>query len=139
MKNLWGTDFKPSEIIPAKTIIEEQITVLEKITDNVVSGKIKKLSPMEGEKSPLVGDFFYGFSIVAPIVNNYQFRLFNFSYPIVLMPVYFNLESTLRKELGYEEIVQVIEEDLEGFIGQVLASQRTRAIIESILKISSQN
>lgn len=143
MKNLWPESFSENTKPSAKTLLEEQARLLPKLTNDVVYAEVKDLAELEAIASSLQNDFAYRFDIRGKFLDKYHFNVLRFSHDITLYPVAFRLDEGIGKELalpkiparGYSTTVNSPPE-LEAFIAQVLATDRIKAIVGSILRLS---
>ncbi len=141
MKNLWPESFHESTLPSVKTILEEQASLLAKLTGDMVFAEVVEdlLSPVA-----LTGKFSYRFNIIGKFLDNYKFRVMTFSHDITLYPIKFILDEQLGEELGIEpdpitggHIMQIEDpEEVEIFLKSVLSSKRIQDVVGSILKLS---
>ena len=114
------------------TILKEQASLLGSKTKNVVKAKVQKFS---WAPSP----FAYEFTLHAPVLDNYSYRLFAVGYDVDLYPVRFLLDGAVADELGLEKRDSLSANDEEIFIrtlSRIFATQKTRNVIHAILSQS---
>lgn len=92
--DLWPDEIKVEKMIAPVTILRQQASLLGKKTKNIVQGKVEDA---KGELS--INPFNYVFHIVAPALNNYQYRLFKVSYGVSLYPLEMDIEIEIRNEI----------------------------------------
>ncbi|MDX2301737.1 MAG: hypothetical protein NW226_03005 [Microscillaceae bacterium] len=130
IENLWSDAISLEEkVVTPVTILKQQASYLAKITQNVVHADVNliedfyRLSYGFGPSK-----FVYGFILVAPTLNNYQYKLFTIIHDIVPYPIelfFFDEKYTLQDEDDFIEILRYI-----------LSDERTIKVVRSLISQS---
>jgi hypothetical protein len=78
--------------------------------------------------------------LYAPALGNYTYRLFDVSFDVDLYPARFTVDEAIAQEMGVDPqqpIVARDEDEFEKILSQILASQKTRKVIQAIYSQSS--
>jgi len=135
MTNLWPKDIAIENSPRAPiAILKEQAASLGRLTDNIVTAEIHSMTPTDG-------DFTYTFSVVAPILGGYRYRLFTAHHSVELYPLRFELDGIIRQELAQKSekfnqtgfIVIPDEEALIEVLKAIFNSQKTRKVINAMI------
>lgn len=143
MKNLWPEKFyEPHDFAP-KQLLEEQASLLHKITEGIVSAEVEVVAPNIASKvfeNP--GPFCFGFTIVGPFIDNYKYRVLRLTHGVPMYPVTVWVDSEIGKELtilenrfGMLETVST-PEAFERMVTSVLKSNRLKEVIGTIIALS---
>lgn len=137
MKNLWPESFSESDIKAAKIILDEQATLLNKITGGIVDAGVAELSNMEKSMNSVASDFSYSFNLIGRYIENYTFRVFIFWHDIGLYPVAMRMDEHLAKELNLPTSLKISDqEQFLTFLERALQSKRIKNVVASILSLS---
>lgn len=143
MKSLWPEGFDDVELRPVKTLLQEQVKVLRKMTSDMVYASVLPLSLDEMVSKSLDGMFAFRFDIRSRILDKYRFHLFSFSHEITLYPVKFILDEKVADELklsrgvmGRTTAVISSMEDVEEFISEIFHTKQVRLLVSSIVAMS---
>lgn len=146
MKDLWPTNIANAEnkVSPMR-ILKEQAALLGRKTQNIVKAKVlpekrtisKPITAVEQPK------FQYSFYIVAPVLENYQYRLFTIYHDIELYPVNLIIEDEIQKEIFPEKEEQEIciysEDEFLETLKKIFSSSKTTRLIQAILVQSGKS
>lgn len=143
MKNLWPDAFSENELPDAKGLLEEQAKLLAKLTNGTVYAAVSEMDQIDAINSSMNNDFAYRFDIRGKFLESYRFNVLMFSHDITLYPVKFRLDEQIGKELGVKKsllggcMTAVDSPDaLEAVITRVLQSERLKAVVGSIMRLS---
>ena len=122
-KNLWG-DIAPADDTRAPTaILREQAAELSRLTQGVLDGAVTV--------KPVGGEFVVEFSIIAPVLNGYEYTVMYVEHPVVMYPLKvmqgwdrYNRDTTLKCEN---------EVEFEAAVGTILKSEHVRAVVASLI------
>ncbi len=140
MKNLWPESFEENQKLSAKSLIEEQASLLPKLTNGMVYAEVINMG-MGKEFCEIVRDFAYQFVIKGKFLDTYRFRVLSFAHDITLYPIIFDIDEGIIEELDLEAddiygLTVDSEKELENLIDRVLKSKRLNEIIGSIIRLS---
>lgn len=142
MKNLWPEKFsEPNEFSP-KQLLEEQASLLSKITDGMVSADVKIIDPIRASNIFGSNPFNFELTILGPFIDNYKHTIVRISHGVPMFPVKILIENSIGKELGIQDVgvgsttTASTSEEFEELITKVLQSARLRAIIGTIITLS---
>ncbi|MGK7880377.1 MAG: hypothetical protein AB4060_09800 [Crocosphaera sp.] len=128
-QDLWPDEIKTTEIISPVTIIKEQGKILGQKTNNIVVGEVKLMHSTEFP-------FAYGFILVCSTIN-YEYKLFDFVFPIEMYPVRIIPDASIANELSLSprnpEIKIESEEDFTDILRKIFSAQKTVKIITSLI------
>ncbi|WP_375067574.1 hypothetical protein AB9L18_14255 [Stenotrophomonas lactitubi] len=140
MTSLWPDSFSSLNLISAKSLLEEQASLLPQITSGYVSASVK---PVERHQASafLFDDFIYKFELHGTFLENYSFTVLTFSHDITLYPIKFSLDEALARELGaspspLSPVKIRDQESLISFTSAILRSERVNSVIGSIIRMS---
>ena len=143
MKNLWPEKFEPESLPPPKILLQEQCTLLTKLTNGMVQAEVASSSEVDIILHSMQNDFSFRFDLLGPFLDNYRFTLLRLSHDIGIYPVKILVDSGVSKELGLPtstrglgEIKAVSPEEFENFLKTVFQSHRVRRIVGSIIALS---
>ncbi|BCS94527.1 hypothetical protein DSLASN_01590 [Desulfoluna limicola] len=138
MENLWPTSFEEINVKPAKQILDEQAVLLPKLTGDMVYAQIAKIDAEMEVFEDHYNDFCYTFVLKGKFLNNYSFKVFNFSHEIALYPIKIHLDELLAKELNTNISIEIRNEaHFISILGKTLNSNRIKDVVGSIIKLSS--
>ena len=123
--NLWPKDFGAPEKIPPVTILRQQAAFLGQLTKNLVEAEVKTTSSGGTEAR-----FVHYFSLVAPALDFYTHCLFFITHDIGFYPLRFITENPHRER----DIAS--EEELRRVLHEVLTSEETKKVVQSLLSQS---
>ena len=93
MTNLWPAEItEVSEVIPPVVILDQQAAMLGQMTKNIILAEIKTEESNSYE-------FSYSLNIVAPVLDNYRYRLLNIWHNIDLYPVIVRVGEDIYNEI----------------------------------------
>jgi hypothetical protein len=92
MINLWPEITEVSEVTPPVTILDQQALMLGNMTKNILLAEVKT----EERESH---EFSYGLYIIAPVLDNYRYRLLTVWHNIDLYPVIVMVEKDIHNEI----------------------------------------
>ena len=118
--DLWP-DIEQSQVVPPVAILREQAALLGKKTNHLLEGRV--VSTNTG-----YGGFVHSFYIVAPTLDDYEYKLFQIEHGVNLYPVDTNGEPP-----RYSKAVLASEQDLLDYIRRILNSDDTKRVIGSLL------
>jgi hypothetical protein len=156
MTDLWPTDIGTVTTKSPLTILKEQASLLGAKTKNIVKARVQRTKPAITPVKP----FNYEFTLNAPALDNYSYRLFGVAYDVDLYPVRFWVDRAIAEEIGVkppeelsetgeqkptkkrrinrdESLIARREEKLIEILARILGSQKTRHIIHAILSQST--
>lgn len=142
MKNLWPDSFSENDRPTAKSLFEEQGKLLPQLTGGVVFAEVAPLPEMDAMLKDLNNDFAFRFDILGKFLPNYRFNVLMFSHDITLYPVKFIVDEKIAIELALKRTLRGYTtqadspEALEEFVQRVLRSERLKAVIGSIIRLS---
>lgn len=139
MTDLWGDDFGKVSVKAPVVILREQASLLGQRTKGVILGKVSasRTNSFEGLS--------YSFSLVVPALDNYTYGLFSISHSVTeLYPVTFQIDGEIASEVNVVSPTALTstsmynvkaenEEEFEGVLSQILKSQKTRKVLNSLL------
>lgn len=123
--DLWP-DFKNiPKVISPRSIMAEQAKFLSEKTKNLLTANI-----ISGNSSANPGKIYNQFSIIAPLLKNYNYLLFTLYHEVFLYPC----------EIKFEGQVTSIadEEKLKSALQQIFNSPSTKKVITSLLSQSME-
>jgi hypothetical protein len=136
MKSLWPDDIDQVEQKSPAAILKEQASLLGQRTKNLVVADVRAEEP----PGYLDTYFQYSFSIVAPTLSGYRYRLFSIRYSVALYPLsIIDIDDEVRKEVfpktSFSEDVSVgSESEFLETIGMILRANRTKQVISTLRK-----
>lgn len=141
MKNLWPQDLESSSINSPLNILNEQAAYLREMTNGKVRVNIDTLGLRDiGTASDKVAKagFKYGFYLVAPALDNYQYRLFVIAHDIEMYPVYILLSSDLLDQTGLTSDVYRThevgsEDEFIESLAIIFSSDKAKRVIGSLI------
>jgi hypothetical protein len=137
--DLWPDDLQSLKAIAPVAILREQAAALGAKTKNVAKGKVEDVDEFR-KIAQDYGPFAYSFSIVAPVLGTYEFRLFDISYDAAMYPVQIHPSADVSKELGLPGRGSYIKAEDESALNhalkQIFASKKTRQVVGAILSQS---
>jgi hypothetical protein len=101
--------------IPA-TLVKEQAAHLGRITNNIVGARVKTRTDSDG-------DFWITFSIVAPALGSYEYKLFALWHGAELYPI----------RVGGADLLLEDESSLRTFLRDSFASPTTIRVVQSLV------
>ena len=159
MTDLWPEDIALVEAKAPVAILKEQAAIIGRRTKGLVEGDVASLEPgfitsyAQGSVAYPKGSgvFAFSFSLRAPALHGYTFRMFGMWYDASLYPVRISLDRDIAAEVqnsfqvhrerlapDYEEhlIVAESEEHYLEFLTAVFSSNKVRRVIGAILSQS---
>ncbi|ACB51789.1 hypothetical protein cce_2441 [Crocosphaera subtropica ATCC 51142] len=132
-QDLWPDEIKTTEIISPVTIIKEQGKILGRKTNNIVVGEVKTFN----SSTKLIDfPFTYRFVLVCSSIN-YEYRLFDFAFPIEIYPIKIIPDTSIANELSLSprnpEIKIDLEEEFIEILKKIFSAQKTVKIITTLL------
>ena len=93
MTNLWPAEItEVSEVTPPVVILEQQASMLGSMTKNIILAEVKTEESYNYE-------FSYSLNIVAPVLDNYRYRLLTIWHNIDLYPVIVRVGEDIYNEI----------------------------------------
>lgn len=140
MSNLWKTSYEEAKTDPPLKFIQEQCSLLPKLTGDMVYADIEEMDSSTKIYDNMSNDFEYDFVLIGKFLGDFSYRIMSFSYDISMYPVRISVNDEIAKSLKYESKISKIasQEELEKFIGEVLKSGRVTEVISSIIKLSKK-
>jgi hypothetical protein len=92
MISLWPEITEVSEVTPPVAILDQQALMLGNMTKNVLLADVKMEEGNDYE-------FAYSLYIVAPVLDNYKYKLLTIFHSIDLYPVVVQVEASIWKEI----------------------------------------
>jgi len=141
MTNLWPAEItEVSEITPPVVILEQQATMLGDMTKNIVLAEVK------AEESKTY-EFSYTFDIVAPILDNYRYRLLTIYHHIDFYPLIIAVEKEIYQDIKLSDKTKkesmALEVDSESKfleeLRKIFRSNKTKRIISALLAQSKSD
>ncbi len=143
MTDLWPANIINVENMTAPVrILKEQAALLGQKTKNLVKAKVVPEKKTVYKPGAIQPRFQYSFYIVAPLLENYQYRLFTIYHDIEFYPVNFILDEAVQEEIFLErqepeirekEILVYSEDDFVEILRKIFNSQKATKVIQSIL------
>lgn len=130
--DLWP-DIEQPKTVPPVAILREQAAALGKKTGHLLEGRVSTRTDADGE-------FIHTFSVVAPTLDNYAYRLFSIYHGAEAYPV--TVPYPERIDLGtYRSGLPSVggslkigsEKELLDFLRAVLNSDKTKRVLGSLL------
>ncbi|MFC0184054.1 hypothetical protein SAMN04515674_102406 [Pseudarcicella hirudinis] len=121
-ENLWPDIIMEEEIRSPKIILKEQANFLGEITKNILAGEV--------DTSSFNNTIFNSFSIVAPLLNNYKYKLFEIRHTMVLYPCSIEFEGITIKILNEKDLVDVLK--------SIFNNDTTKKVIQSLIAQSKE-
>lgn len=146
MADLWPNDLGLVDIKSPLSILKDQASMLGQKTQMIVKaevgrGNVEYYFRSANIKKEDLKKFFYDFYIVAPVLENYRYRLFGIMHDIDLYPVEFLLDVEIEEEIIGEEVDLLVAHSESHFIdmlGRILNSNKTKKVIRSLLAQSRE-
>jgi hypothetical protein len=144
MTDLWPQDLGAAPTSTPLTILKEQASLLGAKMNNIIIASVKRhvLHPsfvsrnVAPAKSATIAEepFRYSFDLEAPALDSYTYRLFTVAFDEDFYPVRFVVDVDIASELGTdgEDVVASDEEAFKHVLSGILASQKTRKVINAI-------
>jgi hypothetical protein len=150
MSDLWPSDLANSNTTRSPVfLLKEQASLLGGKTKNIVNAVVKRRNPREEEDRmeaelrrkmrlllPESAPFNYAFLLVAPALDNYRYRLFSIAYGLEQYPVQFEVDKSIGNEFQRDpkfKLLAANEDEFVEILGKVLASKKTRQVVQAIL------
>jgi len=146
--NFWPEDITASTVRPPVAILKEQASLLGKKTNNVVEGLVSELATLDEQDR-----IEHVFSLVAPALGGYRYRLFTMGHDIRMYPLTIRVDSenynlvnpkTPDKETVADRLRRQRNEfkvdnepELKDLLKKIFATRKTRQIIGAMLAQSS--
>lgn len=146
MTNLWPDDIAgDGESTAALRILKEQAINLGNLTKNIVKAEVRNRRDLNSKNK---GKLYFDFNIIAPLLQNYKYRLFQISFDIGRSyPIDIILDDDISRELGLirgegdnserDQIYVRSNSDFEHALTKIFNTRTTRSIIKN-LKDSSE-
>ncbi|MBF0450165.1 MAG: hypothetical protein HQK75_05645 [Candidatus Magnetomorum sp.] len=135
MLDLWPTDIINPRLRAPITILKEQAILLQQKTNGVIHAQVKRLKP-ESQLNKENGIFFYEFQVIAPSLQDYQYRLFTISHEIELYPITLETDKIIARELGNDNndpIILKSEPDYIERLRKIFCTKKTKKIINAMI------
>ncbi len=143
MTDLWPDDLKTIINVKAPVnILREQASLLGSKTQNIVKAKVRQIDPGTARDETFTSwpigkghqKFHYVFNLVAPMLENYEYRLFMISHDVTLYPVYIIADDDILKELSVDKAISVNSEDeLLEVLRKIFRAEKTKKIIDALV------
>jgi hypothetical protein len=122
-KNLWGQIPGAADIVTPTKLLKEQASELTNLTKGVLEGSVRVVREESTFEIHLL--------IVAPFLDNYEYLVVYALhsvdlYPVTVGPGWERYNPKQRKECADSE-------QFEAAVGEILSSQQTRRVIQSLL------
>ncbi len=118
--NLWGDLNDFGELRSPKQMLEEQAALLETATKGILTGEVKV--------STILADFEITFSIVAPHVNNYRYKVLTVRHTLEFFPA----RVTYMENRHWKTREVQNESELKEAMRQIFQADNTRRVINSL-------
>jgi hypothetical protein len=122
--DLWP-EIEQTRVVPPVAILREQAALLGKKTNHLLEGQVKSRIAFEG-------GFLHTFSIVAPALDGYEYKLFEVKHG----PDQYPVEADAPESTGplTASLVSLnSEQELLDYIRKILNSDKTKKILGSLL------
>jgi hypothetical protein len=143
MQNMWPESFSENDKVAAKNLLEEQAKLLPKLTNGVVYAEVTELETLDAMTNSMSNDFAFRFDILGKFLSKYRFNVLMFSHDITLYPVKFRVDEKIGLELGMKPTLSRgvfasidTPELLQDFVAKVLTTERLKAVVGSIIRLS---
>lgn len=93
MQDLWPEITFEEQLDSPVAILKEQAALLGDKTQHIVTAEVRPLG------TSIANQFVNGFYLVAPVLENYRYRLFTISHSVDPYPVTFELDELLYDEV----------------------------------------
>lgn len=146
--DLWPEKLESAKIRSPVAILKEQASLLGQKTKNVVEGVVSEFPTLEMEET-----MEYSFSLVAPALGGYRYRLFTMSHDIRMYPLIIRMEGEIFQEVNPEKpekesvsdrLLRLknqakvdTEAEFLALLKKIFAATKTRQIIAAILAQST--
>ena len=137
MVDLWPNEIEESGPLPPVTILKEQASLLGKKTKNLVEAQVYLIN---GADFPVDSPLFeHGFFLIAPVLQNYRYRLFSIEHGVDMYPIEFQVGHEIKKEISPSwrnqkgEIKASSEEEFQNVLQEVFQSEKTLRVIKALL------
>lgn len=139
--DLWPEDInEPLSLESPYKIVSSQAHLLGEKTNNIVIAEI-----IEEKSYSHQGNFSFIFFLKSGI-QEYRYRLFDFSYPMEFYPVYLRLDADIHEEYKgqlskYERTSNYFllknKDDLADVLSMIFHSEKTKKIISALYQIGN--
>ena len=146
MDDLWPESIgQTSDSLTPITILQEQAKLLGDKTQNIVTADVETVIDNEKRKP-----FVYGFYVVAPVLQNFRYRLLEVSHNIELYPLSIYVdEEIINENEGWNDIEQENswskkyfkakdESEFIDLLKIIFSSNKTKRIIANLMSQSKQ-
>lgn len=121
-KNLWGDLAVQDEFTPPVTLLRNQASALNQLTNHILMGRVSVITQ---------GDYFlYDLDVVAPALDNYVYTILQVKHAVTFYPL--KVEDLIA-EKSYE---CSSEEEFVDALQKTLSSSAVRRVIQSLLSQS---
>jgi hypothetical protein len=146
MTDLWPDDITHVEIKAPVALLREQAAMLGRKTRNVVTAEVRQADPVR-VASLNYSAFSYSFSLVAPSLGGYTYRLFDITHGVAMYPVRVIPDDAIGKELGLKDTFVGLqargftantEADFLELLATIFRSAKTRHVIQAMIAQSAE-
>jgi hypothetical protein len=141
--SLWPDAFEENTQTSAKQLFEEQAKLLPKLTRDLVCASVETVHASDTPSAQIDNEFVYRFVLTSKFLDNYRFIVLYFSHDITFYPVRFMFDEKIGMEVGaskdiYDRWFDSADtpKSLERLLERVLKTERLKAIIGSIMRLS---
>jgi hypothetical protein len=146
MADLWPNDLGLVDIKSPLSILKDQAAMLGQKTQMIVKAEVGRGNLEYYYRTAAINKedlkkFLYEFYIVAPVLENYRYRLFSIIHDVDLYPVEFLLDVEIEEEIIGEEVdlrFALSESQFIDMLGHILNSNKTKKVIRSLLAQSRE-
>lgn len=133
-QDLWPENITQLEITTPLEILRNQAALLGQKTNNLVEAEVVEYPPRTYIFKPKM--FETGFHIVAPTLDNYQYKLFSIIYDIRLYPLTIIVDEDIRAEIGLANSHELqTEEEFVLLLKKIFNTEKTKRVIGTLLKM----
>jgi hypothetical protein len=122
--DLWPPDFGVSGPLPPVAILRGQATALASKTMNLVMGDVRNESDSQL--------FRYAFYLVAPVLDDYRYKLFIITHEISLYPV-----DLFAPQIRQDPFRAANPDEFEAVLKEVLSKDETLRVVRSLIAQST--
>jgi len=133
MKDLWPSEIGYAEGKAPVTILKEQASLLGAKTENMIKAEV---SYIKGSSFMDQNGFAYDFTILAPLLEDYRYRLFTIKHDVELYPLKIYTDDEILGEISPAEKDKIVinsEAELLEALKKILNSKKAKRIISAML------
>jgi len=146
MDDLWPESIgQTSDSLTPLTILQEQAKLLGDKTQNIVTADVETV--IDNDKD---NPFVYGFYVVAPVLQNFRYRLLEISHNIEIYPLSIYVDEEIIDEnkdwigIGQENIWSKKyfkakdESEFIDVLRMIFSSKKTKRVVANLMRQSKQ-